>query len=179
MFKMSPRIILLSDIFGFGEATWIRYYTERLEENFNLTLYDVRELAGLSKTVSDKETIHRDFIEGGINQAVENLLKIKQEDAVILGFSIGGTIGWKAALRGWNAKHLYLFSSTRIRLETEKPKCPTDLFFGANDKSKPADYWFENLDLKQTILPDIGHEFYKKPDIADFIIAKVSRKLLI
>ena len=98
-----------------------------------LTFYDCQQLAGVDEVVGSKENLHKAFVEGGIDTAVNHLLKKVEEDTHVLAFSTGGTIAWKAALKGMPAKSLTLVSATRIRMESEKPNCDIDLLYGGND----------------------------------------------
>src|SRR5699024_1399452 len=84
----------------------------------------------------------------------------------ILGFSIGGTIGWKTNSSGLNLKSLFAVSATRIRFETQKPKGILKTFFGENDAFKPDLNWFKEMEIDHFEIPEETHEFYKKKEFA-------------
>lgn len=157
---IKPRLILLSDLFG-GNPEWIQYYVEILEPKFDVQFYDVLKLAQIDSSNDEKE-IHNQFLSRGIEKAVANLLNYEKGDIAILGFSIGGTIAWKASLRGLKTIQLVAVSSTRLRFETEVPNCEMQLYFGSNDFNKPNQQWFSNLKMTSQIFENEDHWLYSK-----------------
>lgn len=158
---MKNNLIILSDIYGLSEQDWINNYVEALKPNYKITLFDSCQLAGLS-TELDKEKRHQAFVNGGIEKAVQSLNSKVTTDTAILGFSIGGTIAWRAALQNPKIKQLVLLSATRLRYETSKPNIPIRLYYGKKDQFKPQEDWFQQLDLKSTIIRKAQHEFYRE-----------------
>ncbi|MEM8895574.1 MAG: hypothetical protein AAGC88_13415, partial [Bacteroidota bacterium] len=68
-----PQLIIISDLWGFQNANWIKYYQEALNEKYSITLFDSRELAGIDPKLDEEKAIHEQFINGGIQRAVEKL----------------------------------------------------------------------------------------------------------
>lgn len=172
-----PKLILLSDLFGKEKSNWIDNYTKPLENKFNIKYLDCCELGEIKGTDNSEEHIHKQFLNGGIEKAVENLILLEKDEIHILAFSIGGLIGWKASLSGLKIKSMIAISSTRLRTETEKPNIVIELFFGENDEFKPEDYWFEKLEIKKQIIKKEHHNFYQKPKIAKKITEILLRNL--
>ena len=164
-----PRIILLSDLWGNENADWIVHYTSILEKHFEVKHYDSCTLGNIDKSNVAEDHLHQQFINGGIEKAVLNLL-LKENDFVnILAFSIGGTIAWKAALTGLKVQNLFAVSSTRLRYENQKPDGVIELFYGENDAYKPDVYWFGSMEIEPKIYPNEEHEFYRKKQTAEEI----------
>lgn len=157
---MKPRLLILSDLFGGKNPDWIKYYIDELKSEFDIQYYDVRELANISLECITESDLHNQFLNGGIEKAVENLLKIEKEETVILGFSIGGVIGWKAALKGLQVSHLIAVSSTRLRFETEVPNCKIKLYFGDKDLNAPNLNWFVDLKIPNQFFESESHQLY-------------------
>ena len=134
-----------------------------------MTCYDSCVLADIDKSEYSEEKLHDQFITGGIVKAVENLLKKEKESTIVLGFSIGGTIAWKACKSGLKTQRLIAISSTRLRYETQKPSGVIDLIYGEKDTYKPDNNWFEKLEIRTEIYKNEGHEVYKKKEIAQKI----------
>jgi hypothetical protein len=154
-----PRLILLSDIFGNSKGSWMDEYRSILTPHFQLIEYDSRVLAEI--TTLDQKQIHSEFVNGGIERAVQNLLRLESDGASVLGFSVGGTIAWKYALEIEHNISLHLVSATRLRNETEKPSSNIHLYFGELESNGPTQAWFENFHLIPTILEKEDHECYK------------------
>lgn len=155
-----PKLLILSDLFGGKNPEWIKQYIDLLESKFCIQYYDVLELANIIVSDSTEIDIHNQFLNGGINEAVDNLLELEKGKVAVLGFSIGGTIAWKASLKGLKVLHLIAVSSTRLRYETHFPDCKIKLYFGENDKNKPDSRWFLNLDVPYEILENEQHQLY-------------------
>jgi hypothetical protein len=113
--------------------------------------------------------LHEQFVNGGIENAVENLLKLEKGKMDILAFSIGGTIAWKAALKGLDVKNLFAVSSTRLRYETKVPNCKIKLYFGEKDGNKPNMGWFEKHQNAYEIIEKGEHQMYLENDFASVI----------
>lgn len=164
-----PRLILLSDLWGKEKSDWLTQYTTLLEKHFDVHYYDSCELAAVDKSNYTEEQLHTQFLNGGIDKAVEALLQKEKEAIYIIGFSIGGTIAWKASFLDLNVSTLFTVSSTRLRYETQKPSETITLFFGEDDHYKPNFQWFEKMQLKEHLFKNEAHEFYQKKEIAAII----------
>ncbi|MBF8456270.1 alpha/beta hydrolase [Kaistella sp. G5-32] len=171
------RLIILSDLWGAEKADWIEYYTSVLENNFEVNFYDSCVLGEVSKREYSEEKLHHQFVNGGIEKAVENLLKKEKENIIILGFSIGGLIAWKAGNSGLKMQNLFAISSTRLRYETLKPPTKIELIYGEDDAYKPKTEWFEKLEINMNILAREDHELYKKKEIAEVICKVIIQKV--
>ena len=79
-----------------------------------------------------------------------------------MGFSIGGTIAWKASLKGLNVYQLITVSSTRLRFETEIPNCQIKLYFGGKDLNMPDLEWFMDLKISNQFFENEDHQLYLK-----------------
>ena len=90
-----------------------------------------------------------------------------------MAFSIGGTIAWKACLIGLKIDNFYAVSSTRLRYETEKPNCYTNLFFGEKDVYKPSLDWHTSIGLKPNIFKDKEHQFYSEIENIEKICSEI------
>lgn len=168
-----PKLLILSDLFGGQHPEWINYYTDTLRSKFEIQYYDVLELASIDASNLVEADIHKQFLDGGIDKAVETLLKLETDKVTVLGFSIGGTIAWKASLLGLKTMYLFAVSSTRLRYETEAPNCEIKLYFGENDPNKPHDKWFIDLKISNTIHQGQGHDFYKKEENTSLISKEI------
>lgn len=159
------KIIILSDIWGRERSSWMEYYTCILGQYFDIQYFDCQELGEISISKKDQEDIHLEFINSGIERAVKKLGELEKDAFAILGFSIGGSIAWKACLSGLEIKYLFAISSTRLRYETKKPLGQIQVFFGKEDKFKPSNQWLEQMQVKNTIYINKGHELYQERDI--------------
>ncbi|RZJ52765.1 MAG: alpha/beta hydrolase [Flavobacterium sp.] len=169
---LKPRLLILSDLFGGENPNWLHYYTEILEPNFDIQYYDVLQLAGILSD-GNETNIHNLFINGGIDNAVDTLLFQEKEKVSVLGFSVGGTIAWKAALKGLKTDRLIAVSSTRLRFETEVPDCKIKLYFGENDFNAPNLKWFSALKISYEFLKDQHHQMYSEQKNAVFICKNI------
>ncbi|QDP84273.1 alpha/beta hydrolase [Chryseobacterium sp. SNU WT5] len=170
-----PRLIILSDLWGRKKSFWIEYYRSLLENEFTIKYYDCCELANLDTTEYTAEHLHWQFLNGGIEKAVENLRQLEKGEIDVLAFSIGGVVAWKACLKGLKAKSIFALSSTRLRNEVEKPEGVIKLFYGENDESQPNNQWFQDIKIERQIVKDEGHEFYQKLEFAK----RISKLLVI
>jgi len=156
------------------KGLWITSYLGYLQQYYNIVFYDIQQLSNIDLTIQSKENLHAAFVESGIDTAVAHLLKKEKTPSHYLAFSTGGTIAWKAALKGLPMKSLYTASATRIRMENLKPNCPTTLLFGGNDSFKPNDEWAAKVDADIEIAQNFGHECYTD----EKIIGKICQDLL-
>jgi len=157
---MKSKLLILSDLFGGGNPEWIKRYTDLLEPKFEIQYYDVLELANITISDLTEMDIHNQFLNGGIDKAVDNLLELENGKVTVLGFSIGGTIAWKAALKGLKVVNLIAVSSTRLRFETEAPNCKIRLYFGDKDLNAPNSKWFIDLKVSNHFFENQDHQLY-------------------
>lgn len=129
---------------------------------FQIRYYDCCVLGDICQNELSEENLHRQFVNGGIDVAVRNLLLNESDALIILGFSIGGTIAWKACLSGLKAQYLFAVSSTRLRHETERPSMKIELLYGNNDYFKPDIHWFGQMKIEQSYYDNEGHDCYFK-----------------
>ena len=90
------KLLILSDLWGNADAQWLSHYKELLSPFFDIVYYDSAELASIDTDMLTEEYLHQQYINGGIDRAVESLINREKEEVSVLGFSIGGTIVWKA-----------------------------------------------------------------------------------
>lgn len=171
---MKPKLFIISDMFGFENADWLEKYILPLETCFGISCFDSSKLSGIESQGLETDELHSRFLQFGIAQAVDKLKTLETGKVDILAFSIGGTIAWKAALAGMDVNRLFLVSATRLRYETEKPNCPTQLFFGETDPYKPTDFWFKKMGLIPEIISEAGHEIYKN----QAVIARICHQII-
>lgn len=171
---MAEKLVIVSDMWGAKKGLWITSYLGYLQQYFDIVFYDSQQLANLDIIVQSEENVHTSFTEGGIETAVNHLLKRERESCYYLAFSTGGTIVWEAAKRGLPVKLLYSVSATRIKLKNEKPNVPFQLLYGNNDTFKPGNAWADRLGIDMEILPNYGHTLYSD----EKIIQKVCLDLL-
>lgn len=169
---MKEKLIIISDLWGKEKAEWLTNYTKILKTTFNITYYDSCELGNIDKTVYHEENLHKQFVNGGIENAVDTLIKLEKQPIHILAFSIGGTIAWKYGMISKNIISLTCISSSRLRKETKKPEGKLFLYFGENDKFKPPKKWFEILKIAYEILPNKEHLMYCEPNFAEQLSKK-------
>lgn len=170
---MKPRLIILSDLWGKEKSDWTLNYIELLKDNFEIQYYDCCELGEIDKTDYTEENLHNQFVYGGIEKATDTLLKKEKNQINVLGFSIGGTIAWKASLKGLNISQLTAVSSTRLRYENEIPSGTINLYYGENDSNKPNDIWFEKHSLDYEIIKNKEHNFYTEKECISSICNEI------
>lgn len=170
---MKKRLIILSDIWGKDKSEWIINYTQYLEANFDIKYYDCCELGRIDKSDYTENSLHKQFVNGGIERAVERLLEIEKHSLNILAFSIGGTVAWKFGIQSNKINSLTCVSSTRLRNETIRPKGEIMLFYGADDAFKHQREWLNNMRVKYSIVNGKEHQFYIEPEFAQQLCEQV------
>jgi hypothetical protein len=170
---MRKRLIILSDLWGKEKSEWLINYTQILGEYFDITFYDSCELGAIDKSDYSENHLHKQFISGGIEKAVESLILIEKEKATILAFSIGGTIAWQFGLKSEKIDRLFCVSSTRLRHEKLRPKGAITLYFGSKDNYKPDINWLDRMKLNSHILDNKEHQFYREPEDAEYICKQI------
>ena len=174
----NTKLIILSDLHGIEKSNWIKNYVEILYKKFIIKCYDCRELGEINLVEDTEENIHKHFLNGGIEKAVENLMLFEKKEVYILAFSIGGIIGWKAGLLGLKVKSMLAISSTRLRYKIVKPNFKVELYYGELDKFKPKNYWFENFGIKEQLIENEKHDFYKKAEITTIMTNLIFQKFI-
>lgn len=163
---MKSRLIILSDLWGLEKSEWLIYYTRLLGDYYDIKYYDCCTLGEINKSNDTEKNLHHQFLNGGIERAVEKLFDIEKDKLSILAFSIGGTIAWKFGIKTSKIDRLICVSSTRLRYENTQPKGKILLYYGGKDTFKPDKYWFQKMKLNFIILNDKEHQFYKDEEFA-------------
>lgn len=171
---MAEKLVVISDMWGVKKGLWITSYFGYLQQYYDISFHDCQQLGNVDVPVSTEENIHNAFVEGGIDTAVAHLLRIESTPSHYLAFSTGGTVAYKAALKGLPVKSLTTISSTRIRLEDEKPNVPLNLIYGEHDTFKPKLEWATKVGVDLSIVPNFGHHLYSD----EKIISQVCLSLL-
>ena len=174
---MKKRLVILSDLWGINKSQWVDYYWEELSKSFDIVYYDCCELGGLSKAVYMEESLHRQFVNGGIERAAQRLAELEKDRVNILAFSIGGTIAWRYGIETSRIDSLYCVSSTRLRYENAKPSGEIELYFGDKDKYKPQQDWLNKMDVYSRIVKDGEHQIYADPEFAKRLSKRVMENL--
>lgn len=170
---MKKRLIILSDLWGREKSEWINQYTDLLNDAFETSFYDSCELGKIDKSVYEEKSLHGQFINNGIETAVNTLLDPEKGKVNILAFSIGGTIAWKFGIASNNIESLYCISSTRLRNENIKPNGNIELYYGEDDKFKPQLNWFEKMEVHYDIIKGHGHLLYTDNDFATMLCKRI------
>ena len=162
---LPKKLLILSDMYGYKDGVLPDYMQYNID-GYICQHYDVSRLTGIDKS---KNEIHSQYDESNINKAVDSLLELEGGSVIILAFSIGGTIGWRAAMKGMNVDHLIAISSTRLRIESIKPNCKVTLLYAEYDDYKPDNNWFESHNIECRQIEGKNHEMYKDQDIKNMI----------
>jgi pimeloyl-ACP methyl ester carboxylesterase len=170
------KLVILSDLWGNIKSDWLPHYTEILKKHFEIKYYDCRELGEIDLKEYTEKKIHQQFMNGGVDRAIKNLLNKEADITNVIGFSLGGYIAWKSALEGLKIENITAISSTRLRYENIKPPCKIDVIYGENDKFKPENDWFFRLKLKQIIFYNEVHDFYRNKENAINICDEIIKK---
>lgn len=170
---MKKRLVILSDLWGINKSQWVEYYWKELSKSFEIKYYDCCELGGLNKSVYTEENLHRQFVNGGIKMAVQQLAELEKDRVYILAFSIGGTIAWKYGIETLRIDSLYCVSSTRLRYENAKPSGKIELYFGEKDNYKPQQDWFSKMDVYSEIVKEEEHLIYTNRKFAKQLCSRI------
>jgi len=163
---LKQKLLIFSDLWGTKKATYLPQYTDLLQPKYDIQFVDCCQLGQVDTSNYTQDNLHQQFINGGIDLAVENLLKNHPQTVDILAFSIGSTIAWKANLAGLKVQKFHAISATRLRYETIKPASQIRLIYGALDAYRPDEKWFKDLEIiDYCIFEHEGHELYQKPRI--------------
>ena len=171
---MAERLVILSDMWGSRRGLWITSYLGYLQQYFDIVYYDSQELAGLDMVVKTRENLCRALVEGGYDTAVAQLLAKEKTPSHYLTFCAGGTIAWRAALKGLPMQSLYAISPLWMEQEQEKPDCSVKFLFGELHQERPGEGWAEEMGVDLAVVPNFGRELYSD----EKIIRQVSLELL-
>lgn len=176
---MKPRIAIISDLWGFNNDPYVNVYIEKLYNHFDVDLIDAQILSDVRPSYHEHE-IHTQFVETGIQLAADRLAKSDIHFDLLIGFSVGGTIGWNAIKSGANIDSLLAISATRIRNEVVPLAKPTEIYFGELEEHGPSNSWFKSMNISPTIIKNKGHQIYKDEvfisEVCDHLIDSYSDK---
>jgi len=173
----NKRLIILSDLWGKEKAHWFDAYDGILSPHFNLVFYDSAELAEIDQSIYEESELHQQFVQGGIERAVSQLIQLEKDPIHILAFSVGGVIAWKYGLQK-KLLSLTAVSSTRLRKETQKPAGSIHLYFGSEDPYSPSPDWFKEMGLPNNLVKGATHQVYQEPLFAQRISQILMEKIL-
>lgn len=176
MFSLKERLLILTDLWGQRKAGYLHHYLDVLKRRYKVMLYDSCVLGGIDLSDYSQENLHRQFVDGGIERAVQQLLVKEKSPCSILGFSVGGVIAWQAALGGLKVNRLIIVSSTRLRYESKSPTAEMKLFFGEKDQYRPNQGWADKLGVDLIIRNGVGHELYTIPGEAEVIVEELMKR---
>lgn len=168
------KIILITDLWGKSKSDWLPLYLDQLSPHFEVKIYDACAIGDIDISDLSQEKLHQQFVQFGIKKAVSHLLQQEQEVEKIVGFSVGGVIGWQAVQQGLKTKAFIGVSVTRLRYEISKPGVPLHLFYGALDPYQPKEDWFNNIDIQPVIFPGASHDLYKDKRFAQQMIPTIA-----
>ena len=171
---MAERLVVVSDMWGAKNGLWITSYLGYLQQYFNITFYDSRELAGIDKRINTAEGLYEAFVAGGMETAVKQLLNKESETSHYLTFCAGGTIAWDAGSKGLPVKSLYAVSPIDMEKQETQPGCPVTLIYGEVEEKLPDAEWIASSGVKLETIAGFGHELYND----EKIIQKVCLDLL-
>lgn len=169
---MKRKLWILSDINTKSNEKWINNYINLLNTDFDVSYFNIRDLADIPLDKADIEAVHQDFLAFGIDKTVSYLLTQNTTPDILLGFSLGGTIAWKYALKK-NISYLFAISSTRLRYENQVPNSEIYLELGELDVYKPRIDWFKNKTFNYNIRANSEHEFYKETGYIQELTKKI------
>ncbi len=171
---MADRLVIISDIWGIKKGMWITSYLGYLQQYYKIEYYDLMQLANIDPVHFTEETLHKEINEGGMETAVTHLLKKETIPSHYLAFCAGGTVVWKAALKGLPMKSLYAVSPLALDVEVEGPVAYTNLVYGGNDTNVPSNCWADKAGVEMEIVANFGRTMYTD----ERMIRKVSLDLL-
>ena len=173
---MMQRLIVLSDLWGIARSQWWSYYKKSLQQHFEVEWYDCCKLGEIDLGDYDQDKLHQQFLAGGLDRAVGSLIAAEKDrlPALILAFSIGGVIAWRAVQEGLPCEYFCAVSATRLRNEQEVFSTKGKLYYGANDPYHPNEQWHQQQSkLSYELLPTYGHEAYIKVEVAKMIVREL------
>ena len=175
---MSKRLVILSDMWGAKKGMWITSYLAYLQPYFDIVFYDCRQLANIDLPLNTRENIYRAFVEGGLDLAVQHLLKKEREPAHYLTFCAGGTIAIDGALKGLPMQSLFAVSPIDLASFQETPDCPITVVFGDQDADLPDYLWADLHGIQMNRIAKYGHELYTDDKVISIICQNILDKFL-
>ncbi|MDO6490345.1 MULTISPECIES: hypothetical protein [unclassified Cellulophaga] len=175
----SERLVVLSDMWGPKKGMWITSYLAYLQQYYEIEYYDIQQLANVDLLKQTEKNIHTAFVEGGIDTAVSHLLKKETKPAHYLAFSMGGSIAWKANLKGLPMKSLYAVSATRVRKEVERVDGDVKMLFGSKDLYRPSTKWSETIGVELEVVENFGHEMYSDSQVIQKVCLDLLKKVMV
>ncbi len=128
---------------------------------YQVDLMSSLALANIDPDMSNDER-HPQFVEHGIETAVTKIVTNDIHYALAVGFSMGGTLLWKAVTRGFSVGGIVCISATRLRYESQATTpVPSVLIFGDSDPFAPSATKCQQLGGQLVTVNNSGHEFYK------------------
>ncbi|MFK7808963.1 MAG: alpha/beta hydrolase [Saprospiraceae bacterium] len=172
------RLLMISDLWGWSASKWVDSYLTILSRNFKIVFYDSQTLGEIAISEPSEKVLHEAFVNGGIDRAAVALFEKErsEEPAIILAFSVGATIAWRAMSSGLVVKNLVGVSGTRLRYETTQPPGDIKLYFGEEDNYAPDENWYNIIQLSKNFIPKQGHELYKEKEFCNFIAMELPSK---
>ncbi|MEP0212853.1 MAG: hypothetical protein ABJD66_06550 [Cellulophaga sp.] len=175
----SERLVVLSDMWGPKKGMWITSYLAYLQQYYEIEYYDIQQLANVDLLKQTEKNIHTAFVEGGVDTAVSHLLKKETKPAHYLAFSMGGSIAWKANLKGLPMKSLYAVSATRVRKEVERVDGDVKMLFGSKDLYRPSTKWSETIGVELEVVENFGHEMYSDSQVIQKVCLDLLKKVMV
>lgn len=174
---MKQPLLILSDLWGIQKANYLPQYIQLLAQKYDIEFIDCCKIGQVDTSDFTQENLHQQFINGGINLAIDSLIKNYKEEVDILAFSIGGTIAWKANLDGLKVRNFYAVSATRLRYEIIKPTSNICLVYGKLDAYQPKQKWFKEIAIYDCrIIENEGHNLYQKTTFIERICNQILSK---
>ncbi|MBT8264683.1 MAG: hypothetical protein KJN75_05060 [Muriicola sp.] len=171
---MAERLVILSDMWGTKNGLWITSYLGYLQQHFDIVFYDIQQLSNIDSYTLASDNKFKEFIDKGLDTAVEHLLKKESIPSHYLTFCSGGSIAWHAGLKGLPIKSLFAIAPKGLETVSGKLSCPTNLVFGEHHNGIPSKDWIEQMDSNSEVIPNFGEDLYSD----EVIIQKVSLYLL-
>lgn len=174
------KAIIVSDIYGaHGRpqhymAGWASQLERRGYEVGKVHLNDLYPDAYLNSPFS-KELTHERFINGGIDEAVVQLLNVlsKRPVELLLGFSLGGYLACLARPFLKSTTKIICISATRLRhCEGLIGQSDVQAVFGEDDPYRPMHALHLGGGCHEYLIPGASHEVYLDIDSCAFVLDK-------
>lgn len=159
----SNKVLILSDMHGIPSGN--NYYINETislckKMGYESIVCSSIELADINSATL--EPIHTAFVRGGIEKAANKLCDLSDTFSAVIGFSVGGTILYKALQKKPQLTDtLICVSATRLRFEKERAPCRTIAIYGDRDEHIPAQGWEKIIQCELHLIADATHDFYK------------------
>ena len=73
------KLVILSDLWGKKKSDWVNNYIAILKDFFDIDFYDCCDLGKIDKAEMIEENLHQQFVNNGIETAVETLIQKEKE----------------------------------------------------------------------------------------------------